>query len=123
VGAIGGANHYYWEELQADSPIERIARRRISAERMSLFQVLLERGCHVPTHSHENEQIACVLSGRIRFGLGAEDSPERVEIELRGGEVLHLPSNTPHSADALEDTVVLDVFSPVIEASGIDPKR
>ena len=119
---ISGAYHYKWQELETDSPLDLLERRRIAGERMMLAQVLLQRGCHVPTHAHESEQLACVLSGRMRFGLGAEGTPERREVVVQGGEVLHLPSNVPHSADALEDSVVLDVFSPVIDATGIDRK-
>ena len=119
---ISGAYHYKWHELAIDAPLELLERRRIAGKRMMLAQVELKRGCHVATHSHESEQLACVLSGRMRFGLGAEGSPERREVVVQGGEVLHLPSNVPHSADALEDSVVLDVFSPVVDSTGIDRK-
>jgi len=119
---ISGAYHYKWHELPIDAPLERLERHRIVGNRMMLARVALQRGCHVPTHAHESEQLACVLSGRMRFGLGAEGSPERREVVVQGGEVLHLPSNVPHSADALEDSVVLDVFSPVVDATGIDRK-
>ena len=119
---ISGAYHYKWQELAIDAPLELLERRRIAGKRMMLAQVELKRGCHVATHAHESEQLACVLSGRMRFGLGAEGSPERREVVVQGGEVLHLPSNVPHSADALEDSVVLDVFSPVVDSTGIDRK-
>jgi quercetin dioxygenase-like cupin family protein len=64
--------------------------------------------------------MSCIISGRLRFGLGAEGSPERREVTLGPGEVIHLPSNVPHSADALEETVVLDVFAPPSAGTGID---
>ncbi|MCC6676050.1 MAG: cupin domain-containing protein [Phycisphaerales bacterium] len=97
-----------------------LERRRIIGEKAMLSRVLLKKGCDVPTHSHENEQFACILSGRLRFGIGAEGSPQRREVVVSAGEVLHLPSNVPHSAYAEEETLVLDIFSPPSAATGID---
>lgn len=114
------AVEYRWDDLATDSPMALLERRRIIGEQAMLSRVLLRKGCSVPTHHHPNEQFACVLSGRIRFGLGAVGSPERRDVTLTAGEVIHFPSNVPHSADALEDTVVLDIFSPPSETTGID---
>ncbi len=111
---------YRWSDLPTDRPMPLLERRRIIGERMMISQVLLEKGCMVPSHAHENEQFACVVRGRIRFGLGVEGSPEHQQIELTGGEVLHLPSNVPHSAEALDETLILDLFSPPSERTGID---
>jgi quercetin dioxygenase-like cupin family protein len=86
-----------------------IGRQMLHTETMTLARVRLKRGAVVPRHAHANEQIANVLEGRIRFGVGDE---ERV---LSGGESLTLPANVPHDAEALEDSIVLDVFSPVRE--------
>jgi quercetin dioxygenase-like cupin family protein len=74
-----------------------------------LAHVYLKRGCLVPRHSHENEQITYILEGALRFWLGAD---EREECVVRAGEVLTIPSNLPHKALALEDTLDVDVFSP-----------
>lgn len=115
--------HHRWEDLPSDRPMETILRRRLIGEQAMISHVTLAKGCRVPTHAHANEQFACVLRGRIRFGLGAEGSPERREATLGGGEVIHLPANLPHSADALEETVILDVFSPPSATTGIDTPR
>ncbi len=111
---------YRWSDLPTDRPMPRLERRRIMGERMMISQVLLEKGCMVPSHAHENEQFACVVWGRIRFDLGVEGSPEHQQMVLTGGEVLHLPSNVPHSAEALDETLILDLFSPPSEKTGID---
>lgn len=116
------AQVFRWEGLAADSPMPLLQRRRVMGEKMMVSEVRLHKGCAVPTHSHENEQISCVLSGRLKFGLGAEGSPERREVIVSGGETLLLPSHVPHSAEALEDTVVLDLFSPPSATTGIDRK-
>ena len=117
-----GANArvYRWADLPTDKPMPLIQRRRIIGQNMMISQVLLKEGFVVPSHVHENEQFACVVRGRIRFGIGAEGSPEHQEIELTGGEVLHLPANVPHSAEALAETLILDLFSPPSEKTGID---
>ena len=97
-----------------------LERRRVIGERAMVSQVHLKKGCFVPTHAHFNEQITCVLSGRLRFILGEESVKSREEMTLSAGEVLYLPSNVPHAAEAMEDTLVLDIFSPPSEKTGID---
>lgn len=111
---------YRWDDLPSDRPMPMLERRRVIGSQAMLSQVLLQAGCRVPTHAHENEQFAFVMTGRLRFGIGAEGSPDRREIVVGAGEVLHLPPNVPHSADALEDSLVLDIFSPPSERTGID---
>ena len=85
------------------------ARRLITGDRMMPAHVYLEQGCVVPKHSHENEQLTCILEGALRLWIG-EDEAETVLV--RAGEVLHIPSNVPHRAEALEDTLDVDIFSP-----------
>lgn len=114
------ASVHRWDDLLTDNPIPLISRKRVVGTHVMVSMVNLAKGCHVATHSHENEQFAYVVSGRTLFGLGAEGSPERREVVVSGGEVLVLPPNVPHSADALEDTLILDIFSPVSEGTGID---
>ena len=88
---------------------DQLGRRLITGERMMLAHVYLEKGCIVPKHSHENEQLTYILDGALHFWLG-EDGED--EITVRAGEVLVIPSNLPHKAEALEDTLDVDVFSP-----------
>ena len=116
----GAARFYRWSDILQDHPMEQIDRRRIFGEKVLLAEIVVREGCHVPTHHHENEQFVCVLSGALRLGIGAEDDPERREVVVREGEVLHLPSDVPHSAVAIEDTRVLDVFSPPSQETGVD---
>ena len=63
-------------------------------------------------HHHESEQIAYVIGGRVRWGLGAPGTADRRELEMTGGEVLHLPSNLPHEVFAIEETMILDMLAP-----------
>ncbi len=109
-----------WDDLPTDHPMPMLRRERIIGEKVMLSRVFLEAGCEVATHTHENEQMAHVLSGRLRFGLGEEGTAQRREVIVEGGEVLHLPANVPHSVVAEADSVVIDVFSPPSEKTGID---
>lgn len=111
---------YRWNDLPSDQPMDLLSRKRIIGEKMMISQVMLKRGCVVPTHHHANEQFACIMSGSLKFGIGAAGDASRRMITVKAGEVLHLPSNVPHSAEALEDTLVLDLFSPPSETTGID---
>lgn len=112
-----------WSDLNVDTPMALLERRRVIGEKSMISHITLKKGFFLQTHSHENEQISCVLSGKIRFGLGAEGSPDRRDAMVGPGEVIVLPSNLPHSAEAMEDTVVLDIFSPPSAGTGIDQKR
>ena len=84
-------------------------RRLITGDRMMLAHVYLKKGCVVPKHSHENEQFTYILEGALRFWIGDD---EKEEVVVGAGEVLHIPSNVFHKAEALEDTLDVDVFSP-----------
>jgi quercetin dioxygenase-like cupin family protein len=113
---------FRFADLPADRPMDLLERRRVIGEKIMISEVRLTRGCRVPSHAHENEQICVVLDGRLRFGLGNEGTPEHRFVEVAAGELLTLPSNVPHSAEALADTRVLDLFSPPSETTGIDAK-
>ena len=105
----GDATFYRWDDMPKERVSDSLDRRLITGERMMLAHVYLKKGCLVPKHSHENEQITYILSGALRFKLGEDASRE---LTVSAGEVLHIPSNLPHEALALEDTLDVDVFSP-----------
>lgn len=111
---------YRWDDLDRDEPMPFISRQRVIGKQVMISKVLLQKGCFVPTHNHENEQFAHIVSGSLRFILGEEGGGDQQELIVSAGEILHLPSMVPHAAEALEDTVVLDIFSPPSETTGID---
>jgi quercetin dioxygenase-like cupin family protein len=98
-----------------------IARRRVIGERMMISEVVLSPGFAVPVHEHANEQLVVMLRGRAEFDL-VEDGVTRT-IEVRGGQVLVLPPNLPHGCRAIEECIILDLFSPVSETTGVDRRR
>ena len=97
-----------------------LTRRRMIGEKVMVSHITLERGFKLQTHQHDNEQISCIVSGKLKFGLGEPGSPEYREETVCTGGVLLLPSNCPHSAEAIETTVVLDIFAPPSAGTGID---
>ena len=101
---------FRWESMPKEAVVEGIDRRLVTGEKSMLAHVYIKKGYVVPRHSHENEQFTYILEGALRFWIGEEGSQE---IDVHAGEVLHIPSNVPHKAQALEDTVDLDVFTPI----------
>ena len=100
---------YRWDSMKKERVSDMLERRLITGDRMMLAHVYLKKGCIVPKHSHENEQLTYILEGALKFKIG-DDGAE--EIVVSAGEVLLIPSNVPHMAEALEETLDVDVFSP-----------
>jgi len=100
---------YRWDDMPKEQVSETLDRRLITGDRIMISHVYLKKGSVVPRHSHENEQITYILEGGLRFWIGADESQV---IDVLAGEVLHIPSMVQHKAEALEDTLDVDVFSP-----------
>lgn len=100
---------FRWSDMPTESVTDLISRRLITGDRMMLAHVYLKKGSVVPRHSHANEQLTYILEGALRFFIGEDESQE---IIVGAGEVLHIPSNVPHKAIALDDTLDVDIFSP-----------
>lgn len=96
-----------WDEIALEKITEMMSQKVISGEREMLAQIYLKRGALIPMHAHESEQMTYILQGALRVLVDGE------EVIVREGEVLHIPANVPHQAEALEDTFELDVFSPL----------
>jgi quercetin dioxygenase-like cupin family protein len=103
------ARHYRWDDLPREELNPLLGRRLVTGGDMMIAQVYLTQGCIVPKHAHHNEQLTYVLEGCLRFRLG--DDGEQV-VDVNAGEVLCIPRNLPHEAEALADTLDVDVFNP-----------
>jgi quercetin dioxygenase-like cupin family protein len=110
--SLSDVRHERWQDIRRETVTPDIARRLFTGERMMLAQVYLDEGAIVPWHSHENEQLTWVLEGALKFWIGHEGTPDVREVVVAAGEVLFIPSNVPHKAEALADTLDVDVFSP-----------
>ncbi|MGD0200764.1 MAG: cupin domain-containing protein [Bryobacteraceae bacterium] len=97
---------YHWAGVEREQVNPLLTRQAIHGERMTVARIHLGKGCVVRAHAHEQEQITVLEEGRLRFQI------EGREVVLGAGDVLEVPSNAPHGVEALEDTVVFDIFSP-----------
>jgi quercetin dioxygenase-like cupin family protein len=100
---------FSWSDIPKERVTDQITRRLITGDQLMLAHVYLDKGAMVPQHSHMNEQITYILEGALHFWIGADESEE---IVVGAGQVLHIPSNVPHRALALEDTLDVDIFTP-----------
>ena len=91
-----------------DQVTDEFQRKLVTGSEVMMAHLRLARGCLVPMHSHHNEQISYIVSGTLRFLVGESEQ----EVMVGAGQVLHLPSHLPHAAEAIEDTVGIDIFSP-----------
>lgn len=99
--------HYEWIAIPVEHMNDLVTRQVIHGETMTIARLLLRKGAFVGLHSHVNEQISTIESGSLRFEVGGK------EIVVCAGESLIIPPNVPHLAEAQEDCVATDVFSPV----------
>jgi quercetin dioxygenase-like cupin family protein len=98
--------HLAWDEVEREVLTPLFERQLIVGEQVMLARILLRKGCVVPLHSHVNEQLSSILQGALKFWIDDK------EIVVRAGEVLTIPPNMPHKAEALEDTLAIDTFHP-----------
>lgn len=103
------ATLHTWKDIPRELLNPLIERQLVTGDQIMIGHIYLKKGAIVPLHHHENEQMTYILKGALKFWLGADESEEVV---VREGQVLHLPSNLPHKAEALEDTLDVDIFCP-----------
>lgn len=95
-----------WGEVELETLNPLLQRQLVVGHNVMLTRVLLKKGCIIPEHSHVNEQLSYILEGALKFWIDGQ------EIVVHAGEVLTIPPNMPHKAEAMEDTVDLDIFHP-----------
>jgi len=98
--------HIRWQDVELEKLNPLLDRQLVVGKDLMVARVLLRKGCIVPLHSHVNEQVTYILEGALKFWIDDK------EIVVHAGEVLCIPSNMPHKAEAVEDTVDLDIFNP-----------
>jgi quercetin dioxygenase-like cupin family protein len=106
--AAGPAELQYtaWSSVPLETLNPLLQRQFVVGQEIMLARVFLKKGCIVPEHSHHNEQLTYILEGSLKFWIDGK------EIVVNSGETLCIPSNMPHKAEALVDTVDLDIFAP-----------
>jgi quercetin dioxygenase-like cupin family protein len=99
--------HLRWDDIPQEQINPTIARQFMSGEQVTVAKFELKRGAVVPRHAHLNEQVSYIVSGALKFLFDDR------EVIVRGGEVVQIPPNVPHAAEAVDDTMAIDVFSPI----------
>jgi quercetin dioxygenase-like cupin family protein len=102
----GQLKHIPWTSVELENLNPLLQRQLVVGEDIMVARVLMKKGCIIPLHSHYNEQVTYILEGALKFWIDGK------EIVVNAGEVLTIPRNMPHKAEALVDTVDLDVFNP-----------
>jgi quercetin dioxygenase-like cupin family protein len=95
-----------WEDVPREKLSPTLERQVVWGEKATLARFHLAKGTHIARHKHENEQYTCLLQGAMKMEL------EDHQLTLHTGEVLLIPSWAEHEVWVLEDSVVLDFFSP-----------
>jgi len=99
--------HLAWETVRKEQLNDKFWRKVVNGEKITAAQLGFSQGGLVPLHHHESEQVSIVVKGAIKFEVDGK------EVTVRAGEVLVIPSNLPHNAQALEDSSVIEIFSPI----------
>ena len=107
----GGVNVYRWSDLPREKVRPGVTRTAFRGDNALMVMNWLEPGMEKRPHSHPFEQLAFVVSGRVRFEIGDE------VVECGAGEVVRIPPDVVHCGEALGDEVALnlDVFAPLRE--------
>jgi quercetin dioxygenase-like cupin family protein len=99
-------DQYNWSAVPEEEMSPLLSRQAIHTEHMTIARLRIKKGALVPLHQHANEQVSMIEEGSLRFELAGK------EVIVRAGEVLRIPPHVPHLAEALEDCVATDLFSP-----------
>jgi quercetin dioxygenase-like cupin family protein len=98
--------HVPWHAIDLEDLNPLLQRQFVVGQEIMVARVLMKKGCIIPLHSHHNEQFTYILEGALKFWVDGK------EIVVNAGEVLTIPPHMPHKAEAMEDTVDLDIFNP-----------
>ncbi len=101
--------HYGWNQMEQEQLNPRMGRKAIHGTNVTIARLELQKDAIVAEHSHMNEQVTMVERGALKFSI------EGRELIVRAGEVLVIPPDAPHGVVALEDSIVVDMFSPARE--------
>jgi quercetin dioxygenase-like cupin family protein len=98
--------HVPWNTIELEDLNPLLQRQFVVGHDIMVARVLMKKGCIIPLHSHHNEQFTYILEGVLKFWLDGK------VIVVNAGEVLTIPPHMPHKAEAMTDTIDLDVFNP-----------
>jgi quercetin dioxygenase-like cupin family protein len=92
------------------SPLKGVKMKTLTHGERTLFsEFRFEQGAVIPVHTHPHEQTGYVVKGAMRFTVNGE------VIVTNAGDCWNIPGNVPHGAEALQESIVVEIFSPVRE--------
>jgi len=97
---------YTWHTIPLERLDDNIARRMIVGQNEMLVRWEFKKGALAARHTHPHEQVVMMVSGRLRLAVGDD------ETIMGPHDMVLIPPHVSHEAEALEDTVVIDIFSP-----------
>jgi quercetin dioxygenase-like cupin family protein len=95
-----------FNQLKAKELFPGINAKIAHSDKMTIMHVSIDKGAALPEHHHPQEQWTNIISGKLEMTINGKTTI------LEPGMVVELPSNMPHSARALTDCEVIDVFNP-----------
>ena len=95
-----------WDEIPVEKINDRFLRKLAWDGSLMISWMECSKGSFVPAHSHANERLTFVVKGRWRFEM------EGKEIFVGANEIFFIPPNVVHAAEAVEDLVAYDIFTP-----------
>ena len=99
-----------WDNVKEERMNDSLTRWAIHTPQMTIAKLHLKKGALVPMHRHVNAQTTWIQTGALLFKFATPDG--EVEVIVRNGDVLPIPPDLHHSAEALEDTMAVDTFMP-----------
>jgi quercetin dioxygenase-like cupin family protein len=98
--------HIKWDEIPFERVNAQFSRKIAWDGKIMIARTDVERGYVVPPHSHDNEQVTFVFSGKWRFKL------EGKTVDVGPNEMIFIPANVVHTVEAVETLVAYDIFTP-----------
>ncbi len=98
---------YPFDNMPIEKISETVSRQYIYGSQSMLVKWIFKKGALVALHHHSNEQITWITKGSVKV------SSQGTEYIVKAGEVMVIPPNVPHEFLALEDTIDIDMFTPV----------
>ena len=98
---------FCFEDMNFEKVGEKVSLKTVDGTNITLLNCKFEKGCIIPNHHHESEQITIIVKGCLKGTMNGK------EYTVCSGEGIVIPPNLPHEWVALEDTISLEVFSPL----------
>ena len=98
--------HINWDKIPPERVNDQFVRRLAWDGKVMIARTDVEKGYVVPPHSHPNEQVTWVMSGKWRFRL------EGKTVDVGPNEMIFIPANVEHTVEAVETLVAYDIFTP-----------